>query len=370
MDDQSRCPRSRPQIYLRLEFGVSWSPNHAPNNHEITYKSRRVRERLPYFPRRVPAPTTNFLSMAPAPRQQWDQAHPRYYEPQQQLQQAWDGVWREEPPPEERRRSRAESVSSHERRRSAPPPIGTNPWDVNVWHPIDAGLPSTSTVAAATTALPPPELSKALPEVPSRFRLGEDGMPWTPWVYPMGHEPVAYPQEDDAGSTHSRAANAAADAPTEAHTPSQPHTATVSPLSPGDSRGPHHRRHRRPPSDDPERVRQLGALSAAMMTVDNGFENQWWNQGPRESTSPTADLATEPPPPPPPPPPPEPQSRLSLGWAVASSTPGSRDDRLTFAMADTVSPLSASDCSTPGGVPPFQSLTRTLSTRSAELFLH
>lgn len=36
---------------------------------------------------------------------------------------------------------------------------------------------------------------------------------------------------------------------------------------------------------DPARVHDLGALSAAMMTIDNGFESQWWNQGERLSTA-------------------------------------------------------------------------------------
>jgi hypothetical protein len=35
--------------------------------------------------------------------------------------------------------------------------------------------------------------------------------------------------------------------------------------------------------------RELEDLQAAMMTVDNGFEDQWWHQGPKQTT---ADMAT------------------------------------------------------------------------------
>lgn len=37
-------------------------------------------------------------------------------------------------------------------------------------------------------------------------------------------------------------------------------------------------------TDDPARVQELEKLSLAMVTVDNGFENQWWYQGQRETT--------------------------------------------------------------------------------------
>lgn len=37
--------------------------------------------------------------------------------------------------------------------------------------------------------------------------------------------------------------------------------------------------------DDPGRRQELEALSAAMMTVDNGFEDQWWYQGERQQTT-------------------------------------------------------------------------------------
>ena len=42
------------------------------------------------------------------------------------------------------------------------------------------------------------------------------------------------------------------------------------------------------------RARELGNLSAAMMTVDNGFETQWWYQGQRSSVA--IDDALPPPP--------------------------------------------------------------------------
>lgn len=402
MDNPSRQPRLRPQIYVRLEFGVSWSPRHAPNNHEITYKSsRRIRERSPYFPRTVPAANTNFLA-APAVQhtrqQEWDQTNQyrRAHEPQLHIQHSREVRWRE-PPEENPRRSRHESISSHERRRSAPPPIGDNPWDVSVPQPQQtAGFPPSSTADAAAAAManrPAPELWKDLPEVPTRFRLGEDGMPWTPWSWPNGPDPVAYPQDEES-STHSRAAPVSgADVDVSVYSPDElysaspmaaslasprpvsmaspsPMTATVtSPptFMPDDG---HHSEGSERVSQPglvshPERVPHLGALSAAMMTVDNGFENQWWYQGSRQpipavdpgpapTSAPRAAPTTS-------------HNRLSLGWAVASP-PVRESPQLSFSLDDIVSPVS--DYPSTTSPPHFCALERTLSTRSEELFLY
>ena len=141
-------------------------------------------------------------------------------------------------------------------------------------------VPPPSRTAAAAAAAAAPEIWKALPEDPSRFRLGEEGMPWTPWTWPMGHEPGAYPQEDEEGSSmHSRVYDAAdAYCPDSAYSVNPTSGSVVSPLSSSSAPA-------RPQArEDPERVRELETLSAALMTVDNGFENQWWNQGPRLST--------------------------------------------------------------------------------------
>lgn len=95
------------------------------------------------------------------------------------------------------------------------------------------------------------------------------------------------------------------------------------------------------------------------MTVDNGFENQWWNQGQRDSVTEEAALPQDP----------QPSSRNSLGWAVASNASTRHDrssqDRLSIATTDVVSPLPSFVSPDSAGPP----LTRSLSTRSDELFI-
>ncbi|KAJ2990333.1 hypothetical protein NUW58_g3004 [Xylaria curta] len=95
-----------------------------------------------------------------------------------------------------------------------------------------------------------PHIWKDLPTNPARFRLGEDGLPWSASAWPF-----------DADGDE--------DEPPFANLP------TTLPLSPPN------RRH----SEDPQRAKELESLSTAMVTVDNGFENQWWNQGQREPTA-------------------------------------------------------------------------------------
>jgi hypothetical protein len=93
------------------------------------------------------------------------------------------------------------------------------------------------------------------------------------------------------------------------------------------------------------------------MTVDNGFENQWWYQGQREAvrTGEAVGEAAEPP---------QRFSRNSLGWAVASPA-SNRYDRLSFATTDVMSPVPAYVSPESAQHPP---LVRSLSTRSDELF--
>ena len=359
MDTQPRSQRLRPQIYVRIEFGLSFSQQN-PKHHELTYKSRRLRESPSGFPRRVPAPNTNYLSVpaGQSSRQIEDVTHDQ---PLDEQQHVGLGITHEitAEPSSERRRSRAESVSSHERRRSAPPPFGDNPWDLSVPQRQAAAIQpsSTATATANNTNRPPPELWKSLPEVPSRFRLGEDGMPWSPYDPPLGYEPIDYPHEqDNEGSallqshhrdTESRDLYDATPRPSEA-----PAISIVSPVSP--IRG--------STFEDPERAHNLESLSAAMMTVDNGFEDQWWYQGTRQTTTNAAPSQA-------PNPASNPQAYFpqgSLGWAVAS--PPSRHDRIPSEMADLVSPVSDSASSI--DPPTFCSLTRTLTTRSEELFLY
>lgn len=356
MANTSRRQRLRPQVYVHVEFGVSWTADQPPRNHEMTYRSRGLRERLPPFPRQVPAPNTNYLSDAapqlpPAPYD-WNMYHGYYAPPPPHPEQSRDVHQEGGGDGAPRRSSRSESRSSHERGQSAPPPIGNNPWDVSVSQEQQLAYQTTSTGHDARQQ--PPEVWKALPEVPARFRLGEDSLPWGAWSVPYGYDPEAHPQDDEShqhqpsGSLAGQSGwnVASATSPTE-----------VSVFSPGPS-GPGFR-----PHDPSGRAQELGALGAALMTVDNGFENQWWYQGRREAVD-TGEVVGE-----------AIQSpqRFSrddasaLGWAVAASSSSDRFDGLWSAPTDVdvMSPLPAYASPDSSHHPP---LGRSLSTRSDELF--
>ncbi|KAK3313933.1 hypothetical protein B0H66DRAFT_607170 [Apodospora peruviana] len=381
--------RRGPQVYLHVEFGLSWNSKQPPKNHEVTYRSRGMRERSPAFPRQVAAPNTNYLAAihdfeqrqtnhrpaAPPPARH---THIGPYHQMQEYYQVGHSMphqrAREPPAPEQERPSRADSTSSRERGRSAPPPVGDNPWDVSVQQSQGGGRPSGVSAAVATQGAPDPW--KALPAPPSKFRLGEDGMPWSSWSWPMGYDPDAYPRDEEVNtSTHSLPATATVSP--EHTSPFEASPLSVSVYSPGGSRA---------PGRDVEtgRARELGALSAAMMTVDNGFENQWWNQGAREMV-PSEEVAAA-----------APSmaatlfnrnrfSARSLGWAVAE-TPAARTpaqpSALTsavdnsspcFHVVDMISPLT--EAATLASPPPtyqsfhgLQPLQRSMSTRSEELW--
>ncbi|KAB5526267.1 hypothetical protein GE09DRAFT_466955 [Coniochaeta sp. 2T2.1] len=363
MTNTSRRPRLRPQVYVHVEFGVSLTGDQPPRNHEVTYRSRAMRERQPPFPRQVPAPNTNYLFNAPPPQQHLQLVRPQQHPPVPYDWEMFHGYYAPPLPPpgirhegdtDERRSSRSDSRSSHERGRSAPPPVGSNPWDVSVSQAQQqaAAAYQQGSSSNGQSSRQPPEVWKALPEVPTRYRLGEDSLPWGAWSVPYGYDPEAHPQDDEhpprpATATASTSGSnvASATSPTE-----------VSVFSPGPS-GPGFR-----PDADPGRVQELGALGAALMTVDNGFENQWWHQGQREVVA-TGDVVGETIQ--------SPQrfSRNSLGWAVASTSSrgGAAFDRtLSFASTDVVSPLPA--YVSPDSAVVREGLTRSLSTRSDELF--
>ncbi|KAK4194972.1 hypothetical protein QBC40DRAFT_25706 [Triangularia verruculosa] len=363
-----------PEIYLHLEFRVAWSKKAAPpKNHQVTYRSRASRERAPVFPRQVHPPNTNYLAAI----RDFDQrqavrrsmlADGQPNRPHHQMQEYYQEDTRgrpqhqipiiQEPEPEpERRRSRAESRSSHERGSSAPPPIGENPWDVSV---------------------PRTQQTKALPAAPSQFRLGEGSDPWSTWSLPPGFD-LTIPLQDDEGDDEEERQGGAQDwmasNPNEVSTFS-PEPVRAIPDTHYDKEAPSpafipepaesfiHKAFGKP---DSGRARELEALSAAMMTVDNGFENQWWYQGERanvaEDVSETRSLrdplrpgtpehvrlhrwSTEPI-----------GSPEMMGGAVSGETPG-------LGQAGFVSPITEAASPALG----FGSLQRSLSTRSEELW--
>jgi hypothetical protein len=178
----------------------------------------------------------------------------------------------------------------------------------------------------SSTALPTqssrPQVWKALPPNPAEFRLGEDAMPWSASPYAQGY----------MGETS---------------TTNGPDLLGFTPIV-----------------DDREKVRtkEMQSLATALMTVDNGFEDQWWYQGSRlvniagDLITPTALAARY-------------QAEMASAWPSAnieSPITGTAD---MFSPSQNsmymVSPISAG----PSPVADHPGLKRSLSTRSEELHI-
>jgi hypothetical protein len=344
-----RNPISKPQLFVHLEFGISWSQRHTPRAHTVTYTSRSLRDsrNRNSFPRHLPPPNANFLApdaLQHRPRGPQDrpgrhttqQQSPHHYHqlqgqhrrPRGQDQSGQPGRSRPAETRDQshrRRESRSESRGlSHERGKSAPPPFHDSPWDAS------AGPSASLFPAAQPSSEELSRVSKPVPAAPSSFRLGEDGLPWSAWAWPG--DSAERSRSEDRGEEASYA--------------TQP---TTVPISSSAQR-----------SEDPERVRELESLSAAMVTVDNGFENQWWYQGPRETTAWWPRDQEEPP-------------RLSMADALLLSAAEPPDNapphgwyaptyhEETSYLDGIVSPISTSS--------PARPLQRSLTTRSEELFI-
>ncbi|KAK1969538.1 hypothetical protein LY78DRAFT_700692 [Colletotrichum sublineola] len=327
----------RPQIFVHFEFGVSFSPRHAPNQHSATYTSRGFRDRTQQFPRQVPPLNTNYLAEPTYPAYQPTRSSPpiqEYYQPQNQ-----PGPPQYQPCRQPRQDSR--STSSHERGSSAPPPWNDSPWDAEP----DA-LSSSALPCPRPRPSDAPDYWKALPEVPSRFRLGEEELPWSASAWPRE---FGMPDDSEADDYSSELSMKFRDVSLTNATP--------------DSKD----------LDDTGRRRELEALSAAMMTVDNGFENQWWYQGERQQTSPltgglptsmacATTTATVEAVPQTPVHQPNYDSRESMGWAACQDEP--HDSMVSATVYDPsvlVSPLS--EYASPR-------IHRSMTTRSEELCLY
>lgn len=383
----------KPQVFIKVEFGVSWSPQHAPRAHGYEYRSRALRERAPDFPRHVPAPTTNYLAASSIQQFQeaqvpqfYHQAHPEQMQTQQfpahhdhNSRQAYSQPKSQQrrehrsrqvefaPEPDssqrERRASRDERTAScdrHERGQSAPPPVSDNHWDV-VQPRTAAHCSAGSSTAYATVTRPVSNIWKELPEIPTRFRLGEEGMPWESCNIPVGWETYFEP-DPLLQPASSRASPHPQHTQLYQETPPGPERSTTSPMVVKNESPIGSPRYR---SENPERVRELEALGSAMMTVDNGFENQWWNQGERQPM-PTALH---------PPPTTQDQVReqLALGWAMAHLPPGAVGDDISFVSPEqqvpaTLPNMVVSPVSSYSGPSIQPGLSRTLSTRSDEMW--
>ncbi|KAK4136165.1 hypothetical protein BT67DRAFT_232637 [Trichocladium antarcticum] len=299
MATPARNERRGPEVFLHLEFSVSWGGKKQPaKNHQITYRSRGVRERATAFPRQVPAPNTNYLAAIhnfdsrQTRVREWREdcasSPNRHHQLQEYYQGQQPAVYLQipeirepepEPEPEPERPTRADAPSSHGRGRSAPPPLGENPWDVKVSQDRARASDLDHQWGEAR--------QKPLPAAPSEFRLGDGGQPWSNWSLPDGYDPDLHPKDgddddDDTNNPRNRNPDGLAPRPDPVARNSVTYATNptiVSVFSPE----PVPRPRPPPPARDAEtgRARELGALSAAMMTVDNGFENQWWNRGSR-----------------------------------------------------------------------------------------
>ncbi|EFX00010.1 hypothetical protein CMQ_327 [Grosmannia clavigera kw1407] len=346
---------NRPQFYVHLDFGLSLSPGHIPNSHTVSYQSQSLRERLAHLPHKPPPTMSAMPTMPTMPA-----TAARAVVPETQARRPAATAIHDVPRP---------SFSDHyyyqyqhnrgQTRRDArydPPQQPQQPQAV--WKP--------------------------LPEVPGRFRLGETELPWStgPDADPDDERlrPSSRAESDDGHSIlHPFRSRSQEPPPVSASFSNIP---TVLPLQSHVAL-----------ELDPRRRQELESLSAAMVTVDNGFESQWWNQGGRDRL-PVADVDGVP----------EqmssaPRERtVSLGWAVASSSASASASAaaptlgITRSVSDNVvSPWSASATLEIGqpsrqmtvspmtvanedflfanpSPEPRSRLSRTLSTRSEELF--
>ncbi|TGJ86247.1 hypothetical protein E0Z10_g2547 [Xylaria hypoxylon] len=237
----------KPQLFVQLTFGVSWSDRHIPRTHTLSYTSKHLKNarNSGHFPRQEPCHQHRRQDSVQRQHQHRGERHHHHRDNERPRGRATNSRPRHpgtlSPPRESRSDSRR---TDNERGSSAPPAVHDGPWSDE-----EGGPSATLFPRPARTNRNPPHVWKDLPTNPARFRLGEDGLPWSASVWPF-----------DPDSNE--------DEPPFANLP------TTLPLSP-----PSERRH----GEDPQRVKELESLSTAMVTVDNGFENQWWNQGERES---------------------------------------------------------------------------------------
>ncbi|KAI1365088.1 hypothetical protein F5Y08DRAFT_338964 [Xylaria arbuscula] len=300
--ENERNSLGRPQLFVQLSFGVSWSDRHVPRTHTLSYTSKHLKHarNSGHFPRQAAGEWHHHR----------DHERPRGRPSQPRLRHPATLS----PPRDARSDSRR---AGNERGSSAPPVVHDDPWS------DDEGGPSATLFPRpARTTRNPPHLWKDLPTNPARYRLGEDGLPWS----------SAEPYDQDENEEEPPFAN----------------VPTTLPLSPPN------RRH----SEDPQRVRDLESLSTAMVTVDNGFENQWWNQGDRETTAHVRPRSAE-----------EEVRPMSMADAVllsAAEPPSGVEtySPISGSFRDLVSPLSDfSPCFNNS------SLHRSSSTRSDELWM-
>jgi hypothetical protein len=259
----SRFP---PGIFVNVQVGVACSKSDRAHTASVNYATRSMRDRL-Y--REQQEEQWRLLDLQQPPQVlmpaigQYPVRHSRQHHQNRE------------------RRLTVRTREQHERGSSAPPALSDRLQPISPVSPLGPIYPRDPLPGITHThSMPPSGTERPLPPLPSRFRLGEDGLPWStePWYQPQS---PGFERPTVVGIQHE------------------------------DRRG-----------EDPQRVRELEALHAAMMTVDSiphdGWEPWTWDS--------VGDM---------------PRGPRSLGWAV------SRDD-------STLSPVSPPGASLlPSPPPPY-----------------
>jgi hypothetical protein len=250
----SRFPA--PGVFVNVEFGVSFSASDRPHTASVSYTSRRMQERMERHQReearrsrdaqeRMERHQLVALQTEPIPPILIP-GHGRVFERQTRHEQQ-----------QERQRDLHVRTREHERGSSAPPSLSLS----DRLQPISPVSPIGN--LHHTSSMPIEWSERPLPPVPSRFRLGEEGLPWSTEPWYRGPEP----EEPEFA------------------------TPTMVDIELDDRLG-----------EDPQRVRELESLHQAMMTVDS-LSNDGWEPWTWDSVG---DM---------------PRGPRSLGWAVRSMDP-------------------------------------------------
>jgi hypothetical protein len=208
----SRFP---PGIFVNVEVGVAFSKSDKPHTASLNYASSAMRERL-YRQQHEELLRQRQLQHPPILMPASGQCPDRHVRQHQQNRQ---------------RRLTVRTREHHERGSSAPPILSDRLQPIS---PISPMCPISAIHGIThTSSMPIPGAERPLPPLPSRFRLGEEGLPWStePWYRPAspGYQ-----------------------------------TPTMVGIELEDRHG-----------EDPQRVRELEELHQAMMTVDSLPHDAW-----------------------------------------------------------------------------------------------
>ena len=273
-----------PGLFVNVDFAVSFGQNHKTHNASMTYTSKRMEAKLAEESRRRYEQGL-YQQQHPAiltPGYNVTQEHQARYLQQQQAAH----VQRQK----QQRRLAVNTREQYGRATSAPPTVTDRTQPISPVSPISPMSPiatlrhNSSTINPTrhspspltssnvngpmrhTSSLPIGRKDQALPPSPSQFRLGEDDLPWSTPAWYRSPEPenasLAVPRAQD-----------------------EPPVRRL---------------------DDPQRVRDLGTLQQAMMTIDS-LENDGWEPWTWDSVG---DM---------------PRGPRSLGWAVSSNDAPSRE---------------------------------------------